>query len=98
MSHINSLLRAILDFEPCEESIGATWTQFSMLIHASPDLSLPNGVILHLFCLGLDIDANLCLDVTARGRFAHKPMMEQVEFLENFIDRHTSSITRTKPL
>ena len=48
--------------------------------------------------MGLDIDANLCLDVTARGHFTHKPMTEQVEFLENFIDRHTSSVIRTKPL
>ena len=67
-----------------------------MLIHASPDLSLPDGMILHLFCLGLDIDADLCLDVTAGGRFTHKPMTEQVEFLENFIDRHTSFVIRTK--
>ena len=32
------------------------------------------------------------------GRFAHKTMTKQVEFLENFIDRHTSSVIRTKPL
>jgi hypothetical protein len=69
-----------------------------MLMHASPDLSLPNGVILCLFCSGLDIDADLCLDVTAGGRFTHKPMIEQVEFLEHFIAKHTSSIIRTKPL
>jgi hypothetical protein len=25
-------------------------------------------------------------------------MMEQVKFLENFMDKHTSSIIRTKPL
>ena len=55
-------------------------------------------MILHLFCLGLDIGADLCLDVTTRGRFTHKTMTGQVEFLENFIDRHTSSIIRTKPL
>jgi hypothetical protein len=67
-------------------------------MHASPDLSLPNGVILCLFCSGLDIDADLCLDVTAGGRFTHKPMIEQVEFLEHFIAKHTSSIIRTKPL
>jgi hypothetical protein len=87
MSRIGSLPRAILDFEQYEESI-----------HAGPDLSLPDGMILRLFCLGLDIYADLCLDVTARGRFTHKPMTEQVEFLKNFIDRHTSSVIRTKPL
>ena len=99
MSHIGSLPRAILNFEQYEkESSGASWARFSVLIHSGPDLSLPNGVILCLFCLGIDIDANLCLDVTAGGRFIHKPMTEQVKFLENFINRHTSSIIRTKPL
>ena len=78
--------------------IGVAWARFSMLIHAGPDLSLLDGVILHLFCSGLDIDADLCLDMTAGGRFTHKPMIEQVKFLENLIDRHTSSVIRTKPL
>ena len=99
MSRIGSLPREILDFEQNEkESIGAAWARFSMLIHAGQDLSLHDSMILHLFCSGLDIDADLCLDVTAEGRFTHKPMTKQVEFLENFIDKHTSSIIRTKPL
>jgi hypothetical protein len=98
-SRISSQPRVILDFEQRKkESIGAAWARFSTLIHARPDLSLPDGIILCLFCSGLDIDSNLCLDVTAGGRFTHKPMTEQVKFLENFIDRHTSSIIRTKPL
>ena len=69
-----------------------------MLIYASLDLSLPDGVILSLFYTGLDIDADLCLDVTVGGRFTHKSMMEQIEFLEQFIAKHASSIIRTKPL
>ena len=98
MSRIDSLPRAILDFEQHKkESIGAAWARFSMLIHASPDLSLPDSVILCLFCSDLDIDADLCLDVTAGGRFTHKTMTDQVEFLEHFIAEHTSSIIRTKP-
>jgi hypothetical protein len=48
--------------------------------------------------LGVDMDANLCLDVTTGGSFTHKIMMEQVEFLEHFIDKHFSSIIRTKSL
>jgi hypothetical protein len=48
--------------------------------------------------MGLDIDADLCLDMTVEGRFTCKTMMEQVEFLECFITKHTSSIMRTKPL
>ena len=98
MSHIDSLPRAILDFEQNKESIGATWARFSMLIHAGPDLSLPDAVILCLFCSGLDIDADLCLDVTVGGPFSHKPMMEQVDFLECFIAKCTSFIIRTKTL
>jgi hypothetical protein len=69
-----------------------------MLLHAGSDLSLPDSVILHLFCTGLDIDTDLCLDVTARGRFTHKTMTEQVEFLEHFIANHTSFNIKTKPL
>jgi hypothetical protein len=71
---IGSLPRVILDFEQHEESIGAAWAQFLMLIHADPDLSLPDGMILCLFCSGLDIDADLCLDVTAKGRFTQKKL------------------------
>jgi hypothetical protein len=71
-------------FEQLEkESIDTARAMFSMLLHASPDLSLLENVLLHLFYTGLDI-ADLCLDMTARGRFTHKPMTEQEEFLENF--------------
>jgi hypothetical protein len=99
MSHIGSLPRAILNFEQREkESIAVAWARFSMLIHVGPDLSLPDGIILRLFCSGLDIDADLCLDMTAGGHFTHKPMTEQVEFLEYFIAKHSSSVIRTKPL
>jgi hypothetical protein len=81
MYHIDSLPRAILDFEQRKkESIGIAWARFLTLLHASLDLSLLDGVILHLFCIGLDI-ADLCLDMTTRGRFTHKTMMEQVEFM-----------------
>jgi hypothetical protein len=42
------------------------------------------------------MDVDLCLNMTVGGRFTHKTMMEQVTFLEHFIDIHTSSIM--KPL
>jgi hypothetical protein len=99
MSRIGSLPRAILEFEQCEkESIGSAWARFSTLLHVGPDLSLPDGVILHLFCSGLDIDADLCLDMTTGGRFTHKTMMEQVEFLEHFIAEHTFSVMNPRTL
>ena len=99
MSCIDSLPRAILDFEQYErESIGAAWARFSMLIHAGLDLTLPNGVLLCLFCLGIDMHVDLCLDATTRGRFTHKPMTEQVRFLENFLESYTSPIMRNRIL
>ena len=99
MSRIGSLPRAILDFEQNEKKfIGAAWARFSMLIHTGLDLLLLDDVILRLFCLGLDIDADLCLDMTIGGRFTHKTMTEQVEFLEHFIHKHSSSIISTKSL
>ena len=99
MSRIDSLPRAILNFKQYEkESIGAAWARFSALIQAGIDLSLPDSILLRLFCLGADMVANLCLYVTTGGRFTHKTMTEQVEFFELFIDKHSSSIIRTKSL
>jgi hypothetical protein len=93
MSRINSLPRAILDFEQNEkESIGAAWARFSMLIHAGPDLSLPDSVLLHLFYLGLDIEAALCLDMTTGGSFTHKTMTDQRKILDHILEKHTSPI------
>ena len=69
-----------------------------MLIHASLDFSLPDSILLRLFCSGIDMGAKLCLGMTVGGCFTQKPITKQVEFLENFIDRHTSSVIRTKPL
>jgi hypothetical protein len=69
-----------------------------MILHVGLDLSLPDGVILRLFYSGLDIDADLCLDVTTGGRFTYKTMIEQVEFLENFIAKHTSSVINPRTL
>ena len=99
MSRIDSLPRAILDFEQYErESIGAAWARFSMLIHAGLDLSLPESMLLHLFCLGLDIEAALYLDMTIGGSFTHKTMMEQKKILSHILEKHASSIVEPKAL
>jgi hypothetical protein len=98
MSHIISLVKAILNFEQNEESTGAAWARFSILIHSGPNLSLPDGVLLCLFYSSLDIEADLCLDVTVGGRFTHKPITEQVKFLENSLDKHSFSIIKPKPV
>ena len=87
MSRIDSLPRAILDFEQYEkESIGAAQARFSMLIHAGPNLSLPDSMLLHLFCLGLDIEAALYLDMTIRGSFTHNTMMKQKKILAHILE------------
>ena len=94
MSRIDSLPRAILNFEQRKESIGAACAKFPMLIQTGLDLSLSNGVLLHLFCLGIDINADLCLDATTGGQFTHKPMTEQVKYLENFLENYTFPVMR----
>jgi hypothetical protein len=99
MSRINSLPRAILDFEKNEkESVGAAWARFSMLIHAGPDLFLPDSVLLHLFCSGLDIEAALYLDLTVGGSFAHKTTTKQRKILSRILEKHVSSVIEPKPL
>jgi len=99
MSHIDSLPRVILDFEQYKkESIGAAWARFSVLIHAGPNMSLLDSILLQLFYLGIEIHADLCLDVTTRGHFTQKPMTEQVKFLENFLESYTSPAMRNRTL
>jgi len=97
MSRIVSLPRAILGFEQYKECIGAAWARFSALIHSGPDMFLPDSVLLRLFCSGLDMESNLCLDMTVGGRFAHKTMTEEVTFLKRLIDSHTSSVIKPNP-
>jgi hypothetical protein len=89
MSRIISLSRAILDFEQhVKESIGAAWARFLALRHAGLNLYLPDSILLWLFCLGIDMEADLCLDMTAGGRFTHKTMTKQVEFVEHHRQTH----------
>ena len=68
-----------------------------MLIHAGQDLSLPDSVLLHLFCSGLDIEAALYLDMTSEGSFTHKTMAEQKKILAHILEKHASSIVEPKP-
>ena len=45
MSRMDSLPRAILNFEQLKGSIGAAWASFLVLIHIGLDLSLPNSIL-----------------------------------------------------
>ena len=69
-----------------------------MLIHAGPESSLPNSVLLHLFCSGLDIDAALYLYIPAEGTFTHKTTTKQKKILSHILEKHASSIVEPKPL
>ena len=69
-----------------------------MLIHAGPESSLPNSVLLHLFCSGLDIDAALYLYIPAEGSFTHKTTTKQKKILSHILEKHASSIVEPKPL
>jgi hypothetical protein len=63
-----------------------------MLIHDGLALSLPNSVLLHLFCSGLDIEASLYLDMTVGGSFSHKTTSEQRKILDHILEKHASPI------
>ena len=74
---IDSLPTDILDFEQLEkESIGAAWARFSHLLESSPDLSIPDEILLNVFYLGLDMKTALELDDTSGGWFAHTTPVE----------------------
>jgi hypothetical protein len=63
----------ILSFQQKEkETIGAALDRFSILTRSSPDLSIPNHMLLQHFWLGLSKESSLQLDIAARGLFTHK--------------------------
>ena len=69
-----------------------------MVIHVGLDLSLPNSMLLHLFCSGPDIEATLYLDMTIGGSFTLKTTMEQKTILAHILEKHASSIVEPTPL
>ena len=54
-------------------------------------------MLLHLFCLGLDIEAALYLDMTIGGSFTHKTTMEQTKNLAHILEKLASSVIEPKP-
>lgn len=80
LTHVVSLRKEVLNFQQDEkESIGAAWAQFCMLTQAGLDLSLPNHVSLQHFCSDLDKESAMYLDISSRGSFTHKTMMEDTK-------------------
>jgi hypothetical protein len=54
-----------------KESIGVALAQFTLLVKLSPDLSLPEYLLLQHFYAGLDKESAHHLDLTSRESFAH---------------------------
>ena len=75
-TRVASLPISILDFEKLEESLGAAWARFLHLLVSTLGPSLPIDVSLYIFCMGLDMDPALDLDVIAGGLFVEKTPME----------------------
>ena len=67
--------RAILDLKQNEKGVHrcSLGQFFNINLNTGPNMSLPDSVLLHFSCSGLDIEATLCLDITARYLFSpHK--------------------------
>ena len=96
---INSLPIDILDFEQLEkESIGVAWARFLCLLASSPDLSIPNVVLLDIFCLSLDIKLALDLDIATGGSFAQTTPSEGREILDYLLESSSFSANHKEPI
>jgi hypothetical protein len=85
LSHKASLRSDILSFEQLEESIGAPWARFSLLLASSLDWSILDDISLHIFYTDLDMDSAKHIDIAARGSFAHKTPTEGKEILGHIL-------------
>ena len=88
ISRIASLRKEILDFRQDEkETLGAAWARFTQLTHDYPDLSIPDHVLLQHFCLGLNNETALQLDITVGGSFAYKTTSELIALLDRILEK-----------
>jgi hypothetical protein len=60
-----------------KESIGAAWARFFSLAQSSPDLSLPDHLLLQHLYKGLSKENAQYLKITAGGSFTHKTPAEE---------------------
>jgi len=96
-SRIVALRKDILCFQQNEEeTIGAAWTRFTLLVNSGPILSIPNHVLLQHFYSGLDTESAHCLDAAAGGSFSHKTPNEGMEILDR-ITENNSFASKSKP-
>ena len=80
-----------------KELIGVAWARFTLLVTSSPDLSLPEHLLLQHFYAGLDKGSALHLDLTFGGSFAHLTPSEGREVLNKILDK-TSFICIHEPV
>ena len=96
-SRIVALRKDILCFQQNEEeTIGAAWTRFLLLVNSGPILSIPNHVLLQHFYSGLDTESAHCLDAAAGGSFSHKTPNEGMEILD-CITENCSFLSKSRP-
>ena len=96
-SHIVALRKDILCFQQNEEeTIGAAWARFSLLVKSGPVLSIPNHVLLQHFLSGLDTESANHLDASARGSFSYKTPIEGMEILDR-ITENNSFVSKSQP-
>jgi len=65
---------------------------------SSPDLSIPNVVLLDIFCLSLDIKLALDLDIAAGGSFAQTTPSEGREILDYLLESSSFSANHKEPI
>jgi len=96
-SHIVALRKDILGFQQNEEeTIGAAWARFSLLVKSDPVLSIPDHVLLQHFFSDLDMESANHLDASAGGSFSHKTPIEGTELLDR-ITENNSFVSKSRP-
>jgi len=82
-----SLRREVLNFKQREkESLGAAWARLMDLYSSSPDLAIPEPILLQHFYLGLSEKSAQFLDIASGGGFLHLPISEGRAILETILE------------
>jgi hypothetical protein len=83
-----SLRKGVLNFRQLEEeSLGTSWDHFNELIITSPDLAIPNPILLQDFYMGLSKDSRESLDLASRGAFLHLSANEARSMLNKISEK-----------
>nr|CAE01642.2 OSJNBb0021I10.5 [Oryza sativa Japonica Group] len=98
VTRITALRVEILSFKQIKnESIGAAWSRFTILVQSGPTLSLPEYVLLQHFHTGLDKESTFYLDITAGGSFMHKTPSEGRTILDRILENTSCMMQSDEP-